>query len=40
MAFKRRRMSKRASKRLFRKTANKVHKFNRRVMPMRGGIRL
>lgn len=35
----RRRVSRRGSKRLFRKTATKVHKRNVRK-PMRGGIRL
>lgn len=36
--MKRHRISKRASKRIFRKTVNRVHKKN--VKPMRGGIRL
>ena len=37
---KRRKMSKRTSKKLFRKTASRTHKLNTRPMPMRGGIRL
>jgi len=38
--FKRRRMSRKSSKKLFRKGAKRVHRFNRVAMPMRGGIRL
>jgi len=38
--FKRRKMKKRVSKRLFRKTASKTKTKNFRAAPMRGGIRL
>lgn len=37
---KRRKMSKRKSKKLFSKTARKVHMKNVGAQPMRGGIRL
>lgn len=37
---RRSRMSKGRSKKLFRKTANRGHKFNITPAPMRGGIRL
>lgn len=37
---KRNRMSKRKSKKLFRKTAGRTHKKNLAPQPMRGGIRL
>lgn len=39
MAF-RKKMSKRYSKKLFRRTAKRVHKKNSYGRPMRGGIRL
>lgn len=39
MSRKRRKMTRRGSKRLFRKTAVKTHKMNS-ARPMRGGIRL
>lgn len=39
--MKRRKMGKATSKRLFRKTASRIHKKNRiNTNPMRGGIRL
>ncbi len=38
--FKRSKLSKRHSKKLFRKTAKKVNKRNYSGHPMRGGIRL
>ena len=37
---RRRKMKRRASKRLFTKTAKRVHKRNATGRPMRGGIRL
>ena len=37
---KRKRMKSRHSKKLFTKTAQRVHKKNARTRPMRGGIRL
>ena len=37
---KRKAMSRRHSKKLFRKTAQKIHKRNVSTNPMRGGIRL
>ena len=37
---KRKRMSKGSSKRMFKRTANRGHKFNVDTRPMRGGIRL
>lgn len=37
--FKRRPMKKKRSRKLFSKTAKRVHKKNRSVKPMRGGIR-
>lgn len=37
---KRHRMSKRYSRKLFSKTANRTHRRNAHVSPMRGGIRL
>lgn len=37
---KRKKLSRKGSKRLFRKTASKTHKKNLRGRPMRGGIRL
>ncbi len=37
---KRRRMSRKSSRKNFRKTAGRTHKKNLRVGPMRGGIRL
>ena len=38
---KRRKMSRKGSRKLFRKTANRMHKFNDAdARPMRGGIRL
>lgn len=40
MAFRRRKMRKSRSKRLFRKTASRTHEKNLRDAPMRGGIRL
>lgn len=39
MAIKRRKLSKRRSRRMFTKTAKRVHKRNS-ARPMRGGIRL
>lgn len=39
MAFKRRRMSRRGSRKMFRKNAVRTHKYNS-SRPMRGGIRL
>ena len=40
MAFKRKKMGFKKSKKLFKKTASRVHgKNNMRVAPMRGGIR-
>jgi hypothetical protein len=38
--FKRKNLKKRTSKKLFTKTASKIHKKNTRGKPMRGGIRL
>lgn len=38
--MRRRRMSRRGSKRLFRKTASRTHKKNLRRRPMRGGYRI
>lgn len=38
--MRRRKMSRRGSKKLFRRTASKAHKKNFRGAPMRGGIRL
>jgi hypothetical protein len=38
--MRRRKMNKRRSKRLFRKTGSKTHKKNLRAPVMRGGIRL
>jgi len=38
--MRRRRMNKRSSKRLFRRTGSGAHKKNFRAAPMRGGIRL
>ena len=40
MAMKRRPMKKKASGKLFSRTAKKVHKKNQKTSPMRGGIRL
>ena len=40
MAYRRRRMKKRRSKKLFRRTADLTHKMNFKPRPMRGGIRL
>jgi len=40
MKFKRKKLSKPASKKLFKKGAQKVDKRNLRANPMRGGIRL
>lgn len=40
MAMKRKKLSMKKSKRIFKKGAKKVHKKNRIVGPMRGGIRL
>lgn len=40
MAFKRKKMTKRGSRKLFTKTARKIHKKNHRPPSMRGGIRL
>lgn len=40
MAMKRKKIPKGKSKKMFHKTAKKVHKKNRIVGPMRGGIRL
>jgi len=37
---KRSRMSRKGSKKLFKRTARKVHKKNIQTHPMRGGIRL
>lgn len=37
---KRKRMSSRRSRRLFRKTASRTHRRNLRAVPMRGGIRM
>ena len=38
--MKRKKMQKRHSKKVFRKTAKSAHKKNFRARPMRGGIRL
>ena len=38
--MKRRRMSRRKSKRVFRRSAARTHKKNLRASPMRGGFRL
>lgn len=38
--FKRKNLKKRTSKKLFTKTASKIHRKNTRSKPMRGGIRL
>lgn len=40
MAFRRKRLGRKRSKRMFRKGASRVHKKNYRNSPMRGGIRL
>jgi len=40
MRYKRSRIPRRKSKRMFRKGASRVHKRNYRGSPMRGGIRL
>lgn len=40
MAYKRKKMTRSRSKKLFSKTAQKVNKKNIRAAPMRGGIRL
>lgn len=40
MAFKRKRMSRKKSRKLFRRTASKTHKKNLRRHPMRGGYRI
>ena len=40
MAKRRVKMSKKRSRKQFRKTASKTHKKNVSAMPMRGGIRL
>lgn len=37
---KRKKLSRRGSKRLFRATAMKVHRKNLRAVPMRGGFRI
>lgn len=36
----RRKMSRRKSKKLFRRTASRTHRYNMRAHPMRGGWRL
>ena len=38
--FRRKRMSRSRSKKLFRRTARRVHRRNMPTSPMRGGIRL
>lgn len=38
--MRRRRMNRKYSKRVFRKTANRTHRKNLRAMPMRGGFRI
>lgn len=38
--MKRKKLTKRGSKRLFKATASKTHKLNLKPEPMRGGIRL
>ena len=40
MAYRRRRMTRRKSRRLFRRTVGKIHKRNTRMRPRRGGYRL
>jgi len=38
--MRRKRMSRRGSKKLFSRTAAKIHKKNLRAIPMRGGFRI
>lgn len=40
MAFRRKKMNRRKSRRLFTGTAKRVHKYNVQGRPKRGGIRL
>lgn len=40
MAYRRRRMSRRGSRRMFSRTASRSHRRNLRARPMRGGFRI